>query len=65
MLVSSPDRTTGALNAADAPVPQRRVRASLFVRLIRSVGRDPFAHIAPAVSSRSAKQPKKKQCAQF
>ena len=48
MLVSSPDQTAGALNAADAPVPQRRVRASLFVRLIRSVGRDPFA-IAGAI----------------
>ena len=43
MLVSSPDRAAGALNAADAPVTQRRVRASLVVRLIRSVGRDPFA----------------------
>ena len=48
MLVSSPDRTAGALNAADAPVTQRRVRASLLVRLIRSVGRDPFA-IAGAI----------------
>lgn len=45
MLVSNPSRAAGAgaVAVADAPVSKRRERASVFVRLLRSLRRDPFA----------------------